>query len=64
MKRLKDSIDVPEARPGILPKTRARSKKKTRLHSNFPRRNGYSRLRQQKSQPEEREFVVDSGKLC
>ena len=31
------------------------SKKKTRLHSTFPRRNGYSPLQ------EEREFVVDSG---
>ena len=28
-------------------------KKKTRLHSTFPRRNGYSRLRQQKSQRKE-----------
>ena len=36
------------------------SKKNTRLHSTFPRRNGYSRLSRQK-EPEEREFVVDSG---
>ena len=43
-----------------LAKTYTSSKKKTRLHSTFPRRNGYSRLRQQK-EPEEREFVVDSG---
>ena len=35
-------------------------KEKTRLHSTRPWRNGYSRLRQQKS-PQEREFVVDSG---
>ena len=54
VKRLKDSSDVPEARLGILPKTFTRPKNKTRLHSTFPRRNGYSRL-------EEREFVVDSG---
>ena len=60
MKRLNDSSDVPEARLGILPKTFSSSENKTRLHSTRPRRNGYSRLRQQKK-PEEREFVVDSG---
>ena len=38
MKRLNDSSDVPEARRGILPKTSKSSKKKTRLHSTFPRR--------------------------
>ena len=59
MKRLNDSSDVPEARLGILPKTFTSSKKKTRLHSSPPRKNGYSRLRQQK-EPEERKFVVDS----
>ena len=42
MNRLKDSSDVPEARLGILPKIFAISEKKTRLHSTFPRRNGYS----------------------
>ena len=41
-------------------KTYTISKKKIRLHSTVPRRNGYSRLRQQRSR-EEREFVVDSG---
>ena len=38
----------------------AQRERETRLHSTFPRRNGYSRLRQQK-EPEEREFVVDSA---
>ena len=53
LKRLKDSSDVPEARLGILPKTFTSSKKKTRLHSTFPRRNGYSRLHQQKRRRKE-----------
>ena len=43
------SSDVPEARRGILLKTHTSSEKNTRLHSTFPRRNGYSQLRQQKS---------------
>ena len=60
MKRLKDNSDAPEARHGILPNICTSSKKKTRLHSTFPRRNGYSRLRQQKSRKKE-SFVVDSG---
>ena len=60
MKRLKDSSDVPEARLGILLKTFTSSKKKTRLHSTFPRRNGYLPAASTK-EPEEREFVVDSG---
>ena len=51
---------VPKARRGILPKICTSTEKRTRLHSTLPRRNGYSRLRQQK-EPEEREFVVDSG---
>ena len=59
MKRLNDSSDVPEARLGILPKTNISSEKKTRLHSTFPRRNGYSRA--STKEPEERELVVDSG---
>ena len=58
MKSLRDSSDVPEARLGILPKTFTGSKKQG-LHSTFPLRNGYSRLRQQKSW-RERKFVVDS----
>ena len=53
MKRLNDSSDVPEARPGILLKTHTSSKRKTRLHSTFPRRNGYSWLRQHKSRRQE-----------
>ena len=36
-----------------LAKTYTSSKKKTRLHPTFPRRNGYSRLRQQKSRRKE-----------
>ena len=48
-KRLQDSSDVPEVRRGILPKTCTSSKQKTRLHSIFPRWNGYSWLRQHKS---------------
>ena len=60
MKRLKDSSDVPEARLGILPKMHTSSKRTTKLHSTRPQKNKYSRLRQQK-EPEEREFVVDSG---
>ena len=54
MKRLNDSSDVPEARLGILLKTYTSSKKKTRLYSTFPRRNGSTKGQ------EEREFVVDS----
>ena len=46
MKRLNDSSDVPEASLGILSKTYTSTEK---MHSAFPRRNGYSRLRQQKS---------------
>ena len=53
MKRLNDSSDVPEASLGIFPKTNTSSKKNTRLHSTFPRRNGYSRQRQQKSRRKE-----------
>ena len=59
MKRLNDSSDVPEARLGILVKTKTSSKKKTRLHPTFPRRNWFSQVPQQESQ--KREFVVDSG---
>ena len=59
MKSLKDNSDPPEARHGTLPKTYTSSKRKTRLHSTFPRRNGYSRLRQQKSW--RKESAVDSG---
>ena len=41
--------DAPEARRGILPRTYTSSKKRTRLNSTRPRKNGHSRLRQQKS---------------
>ena len=41
MKRLKDDSDAPEARHGTLPKTNTSSKRKTKLHSTRPRRNGY-----------------------
>ena len=53
MKRLNDNSDAPEARHGTLPKSYTSSKRKTKLHSARPRRNGYSRLRQQKSQRKE-----------
>ena len=49
MKRLKDNSDVPEARHGTLQKTYTSSTRTTKLHSTHPRKNGYSRLRQQKS---------------
>ena len=55
-----DNSDGPEARHGTLPKTYTSSKRTTKLHSTRPRKNGYSRLRQQKSQTKEK-FVVDSG---
>ena len=47
MKRLNDSSDFSEASLGILLKNIYKHKEK--MHSAFPRRNGYSRLRQQKS---------------
>ena len=40
-------------------KTYTRSNRKTKLHSARPRKNGYSR--ESTKEPEEREFVVDSG---
>ena len=51
MKRLKDSSDVPEAKRGIsLAKKHIQAqRKRTRLHSTFPQRTGYSRLRQQRA---------------
>ena len=51
MKRLNDNSDAPKARHGTFPKTS--SKKTTKPHSCRPRRNGYSRLRQQKSRTKE-----------
>ena len=53
MKRLKDNSDVPKARHGTLPKTYTSSKRTTKLHSTRPRKNGYSRLRQQKTRRKE-----------
>ena len=49
MKRLKDNSDVLKARFGTLPKPHTSSKKKTKLHSTRPRKNGYSWLRQQRA---------------
>ena len=49
MKRLKDNSDVPEARLGTLTKIYTGSKRKTKLHSTRPQKNGYCPLRQQKS---------------
>ena len=46
-----------------LAKTFSGSKKKTRLHSTFPRGNGYSRLRQQKSQRKEKLLLIQE-RLC
>ena len=63
MKRLNDSSDVPEARLGILVKTFTSSKKRTRLHSTFPRWNGYSRLRQQKSRRKESLLLIQE-RVC
>ena len=60
MKRLKDNTDVPEARPGILPKILSSSKKKTRLDYTRPRKRGLL-LAASTKELEEREFVVDSG---
>ena len=64
MKRLNDSSDVPEARLGILPKTCTSSKKKTRQHSTrsiLLSRGGMGTAAKSAKEPEEREFVVDSG---
>ena len=59
MKRLKDSSDVPEARLGILPKTFTCSKNdKTTFYSPAEE---YVLPAASTKEPEEREFVVDSG---
>ena len=50
---------MPEARLGILPKTYI-SSKKTRLHSIYPPED-WVLLAAATKEPEEREFVVDSG---
>ena len=59
MQRLKDNNDVPEARPGTLPKTFTNTKRKTKLYSARPRKNGH--LAALTKELEERDFVVDSG---
>ena len=59
MKRLKDNSDAPEARLGTLPKTFKGLK--TKLHSTFPRRNEYSRPRQQKSRRKERLWWISEA---
>ena len=46
-KRLKDRSDVPTAGHGTLPKTYTSSKKRTKLHSSRPQKNGHSRLPEQ-----------------
>ena len=65
MKKLKDNCDAPEAKWNLARKTCSSSKKPTKLHSTHPKKNGYySWLRQhekRRKEPEEREFVVDSG---
>ena len=58
MKRLNDSGDAPDAMHGTLPKTYTSSKRKTRLHSTRPQ---WVLLASSTKEPEEREFVVDSG---
>ena len=59
-KRLKDSSDVPEARHRILPKTFSSSKRTTKLRSTRLQRIWVMPVTSIK-EPEEREFVVDSG---
>ena len=58
MKRLKDNSDAPEARLGTLPKTYTSSKDKATYHS--PAEEWVLPAASTK-EPEEREFVVDSG---
>ena len=60
-RRLKDKSDEPKARLGISPKTFTSSKRTTKLHSTRPRKNGYSRLRQQKSQRKESLWWIFGG---
>ena len=55
-RRLKDNSDAPEAKHGTLPNTCTSFKKRRKLHSTRPRKNGYSRAASTK-EPEER----DSG---
>ena len=57
---LKDQSDAPAARHGLMPKTYTSSKKRTKLHSTHPREEWLLPAASTK-EPEEREFVVDSG---
>ena len=59
-KRLNDSSDVPEARLGILPKIIYKLKEKDKAAFYFPAKELVLRASSTKD-PEEREFVVDSG---
>ena len=59
MKRLEDNSDVPEARHGTLSKKHIHAPtERQRLHSARPRRNGYSRLRQQKSRRKDSLWLI------
>ena len=60
MKRLNDSSDVREARLGAMPKTYTSSKKKDKAALYFPAEIWVLPAASTK-EPEEREFVVDSG---
>ena len=60
MKRLKDSSDVPKARRGILPKKMYKLKEKDKVPFYFPAEEWVLTAASTK-EPEEREFVVDSG---
>ena len=60
MKRLKDNSDVPEARHGTLPKTNTRSKKNDKATFYSPAEEWVLPASSTK-EPEEREFVVNSG---
>ena len=59
MKRLRSGSDVPKQGVESCQK-HVQAQRKKKLHSSFPRRNGYSRLRRRKSR-RKREFAVDPG---
>ena len=60
MKRLKDSTDVPEARLGILVKYIYKLKEKDQVTFHFPAEEWVLPAASTK-EPQEREFMVDSG---
>ena len=60
MKRLKDNSDAPEARHGTVPKTYTSSKKMTKATFYSPAEE-WVLPTASTEEPEEREFVVDSG---